>query len=74
MKDPLKLQSKLAGLLPKYSKLKLSSNLPWSEERFKEIAWVVKDYVNNSGDVTNDDPLHEWVEEYNFYLQEGLRK
>ena len=73
MKDPLKLQRKLVGILSKHPNLKLSTKMPWSEEQFKEIAWIVKDYVEHSGDVTNDDPLHEWVEEYHFYLQGGAR-
>ena len=31
----------------------------------------IQDYVNNSGDVTNDDPLYQWLEEYYFFSQES---
>lgn len=70
MKDPLKLQRKLVDLLKEHPNLKLNDKLPWSEALFRENAWVVKDFVTNSGDVTNDDPLHSWLEEYHFFCQE----
>lgn len=68
MKDPAKLQQKLIAALRQHSELKLNLHLPCSDTEFSEIAWVVQDYVNQNGDVTNDDPLHAWLEEYQFYL------
>lgn len=70
MKDQARLQQKLFSLLKGHHKLKVSGELPWSDAQFKEIAWVVNDFVVNSGDVTNDDPLYSWLEEYQFYYQE----
>lgn len=70
MKDPAKLQRKLAELLRKHPRLKVSKEPPWDDLHFKEIAWIVKNFVEKSGDVTNDDPLHSWLEEYHFFCQE----
>jgi len=67
MKSSEKLKEKLRLLLKNYPGLKVSARWPWDQQTFQEIAWVVQDYVNNSGDVINEDPLHEWVEEYNFF-------
>lgn len=70
MKDSSKLQLKLHNILRKKPELGVSSDWPWTDLQFKEIAWVVQDYVDHSGDVTNDDPLHQWLEEYQFFLTE----
>lgn len=70
MKDPVRLQNKLKGILKKRSDLRLEFSIPCTPERLKEIAWVVQDYVNNSGNVINEDPLNEWLEEYNFFLNQ----
>lgn len=70
MKDPSKLQVKLQSLLKNRHNIRLSLNEPMSKEMLREAAWVVQDYVSNSGDVTNDDPLYEWLEEYYFFSQE----
>jgi hypothetical protein len=67
MKSSEKLKEKLRTLLKNYPGLKVSARWPWEEQTFQEIAWVVQDYVNNSGDVINEDPLQEWIEEYNFF-------
>jgi hypothetical protein len=74
MKDPLKLQEKLIEILKKHPKLKLTFRVPCSDLRLRELAGVVRDFVDNSGDVTNDDPLHEWLEEYHFYHQETFTR
>lgn len=71
MKDTQKLQLKLQSLLKDHPKLRIGSKYPWNNLEFKEIAWVVQDYVNNSGDVTNDDPLQQWLEEYLFYSSQA---
>lgn len=70
MKDPQKLQAKLLNLIKNYPNLHVGSSCPWDPLTFQEVAWVVQDYVNNSGEVVNDDPLQEWVEEYNFFRSE----
>lgn len=70
MKDPSKLQAKLKELLKSRHNLRLSLDGNVSNEGLKGAAWVVQDYVNNSGDVTNDDPLYQWLEEYYFFSQE----
>jgi hypothetical protein len=70
MKSSEKLKEKLRYLLRGYSGVKVRSSWPWNDLEFREIAWVVQDYVNNSGEVVNEDPLHEWVEEYNFFRSE----
>lgn len=73
MKDSLKLQSKLRDILRKKPDLKVALPEPASKEQLREIAWVVQDYVTHSGDVTNDDPLHQWLEEYQFFLSEWAK-
>lgn len=70
MKSSEKLKEKLRCLLRSYPGVKVGASWPWNDLEFREIAWVVQDYVNNSGDVVNEDPLHEWVEEYNFFRSE----
>jgi hypothetical protein len=72
MKSSEKLKEKLRYLLRSYPGVKVGASWPWNDLEFREIAWVVQDYVNNSGDVVNEDPLHEWVEEYNFFRTETL--
>lgn len=72
MKDSRKLQQKLHNLLKKHPKVRVGTPLPWDELTFKEIVWVVQDYVNNSGDVTNEDPLQEWLDEYLFWSSQGV--
>lgn len=68
MKDPLKLQNKLYGILSRYPNLRLNPRTPpWDAREFREIAWVVDNYVRESGEVVNDDPLQAWLEEYQFY-------
>lgn len=70
MKDPTKLHAKLQSLLRGHPNLRLSLDGPLSNEGLRDMAWIVQDYVDNSGDVTNDDPLYEWLEEYYFFCQE----
>jgi hypothetical protein len=70
MKDPVRLQTKLFALLKKRSDINVSFTVPCSEETFKEVVWIVKDYVTNSGGVINDDPLNEWLEEYQFFVNQ----
>jgi hypothetical protein len=59
-------------LLRKCPNIKVNSALPWDDLTFREIVWVVQDYVNNSGDVTNEDPLQEWLDEYLFCSGQGV--
>lgn len=73
MKDPVKLQAKLANILRGNHHLRVSMKNDLSELEFDQIAWVVQDFVDHSGEVTNDDPLHEWVEEYRFYSNQRHR-
>lgn len=70
MKDPVRIQTKLQALLKKRPDLNISFPVPCSEENFKEVVWIVLDYVTNSGVVINDDPLNEWLEEYQFYASQ----
>lgn len=69
MKDPLKLQTKLYQIVSKNPGLRLNLTAPpWGELEFSGISHLVERYVRESGEVVNDDPLHEWLEEYQFYL------
>lgn len=71
MKDSTKLQSKLYKILPKYPGLRLNLTVPpWSDREFYETSWVVEKYIQQSGEVINDDPLQEWLEEYQFFLSQ----
>jgi hypothetical protein len=71
MKDSQKLQKKLREVLRNKPNIRVSLPAIWTEEQFKEVAWIIQDYVNQSGDVTNDDPLQEWLEEYHFFLAQS---
>lgn len=71
MKDSSKLQRKLAEALNRHPRLGVSLRVPCTDSQFREIAWVVQDYVAHSGDVTNDDPLQEWLDEYLFFVSQG---
>lgn len=69
MKNPAKLQEKIAWLL-RGSKLHigLPFHRPWSEIELREVAGMVQDFVNRRSDVVeSDDPLREWLEEYMFF-------
>lgn len=70
MKDPVRLQIKLKNLLKTRSDIHIEFSVPCSAERLTEIAWVIQDYVTNSGNVINEDPLNEWLEEYHFFLNQ----
>jgi hypothetical protein len=45
-----------------------SPSLPWNDLDFKEVAWIVQDFVNNNSEVIECDPLKEWLEEYVFFI------
>lgn len=69
MKSPAKLQQKLLSLLKGTPALCIMPNpeAPWNDLDFREIAWIVQDFVNQNPDVTNYDPLKDWLEEYKFF-------
>lgn len=66
----MKLQEKLVQLLKGTPALNIlpPHQSPWTDLELKEVAWVVQDFVNQSSDVTNSDPLKDWLEEYRFFL------
>jgi hypothetical protein len=68
VKDPRKLQAKLLHVLKSAPALKVLPNptVPWSDLDFKEVAWIVQDFVNQNTEVIECDPLREWLEEYKF--------
>jgi hypothetical protein len=74
VKNPQKLQEKLLQLLKGTPALHVmpNPNLPWNDLDFKEVAWVVQDFVNLNDSVIECDPLKDWLEEYKFY-QADLR-
>ena len=69
MKDPSKLQAKLVQLLKQTPALRVLPNHehPWDDLEFREVAWVVQDFVNQNDSVIECDPLKDWLEEYKFY-------
>ena len=69
MKSLAKLQEKLLKTLKGTPALRIfpPSNGPWSEYDFKDVAWIVQDFVNANPDVIECDPLKDWLEEYKFY-------
>lgn len=71
MKDSQRLQEKLHSILKSHSELKVINKWPWNDMEFHQIVWVVKDYVDNSGEVINEDPLNTWLEEYYFHLSQS---
>jgi hypothetical protein len=63
------LKDKLVNALERHPELK--SRLPDFESRpksLREIAQEVESYIANSGQVINDDPLYDWLDEYRFSL------
>jgi hypothetical protein len=70
MKDPSKLQSKLNDILKGRHDLRVFCKWPWNDLEFKEVASMVKAYVESNGEVIEDDPLHGWLEEYQFFISE----
>ena len=68
MKSPARLQAKLLQLLRGTPALHVMPNpeLPWNDLDFKEVAWIVQDFVNNNSEVIEGSPLQEWLEEYRF--------
>ena len=70
MKDSRKLQEKLHSILKGRSDFRAFCQWPWNDLEFKELALTVKAYVEANGEVINDDPLLEWVEEYQFFTSE----
>ena len=70
MKSPQKLQEKLVRLLNQTPALKVlpSHDRPWDDREFREVAWIVQDFVNqNHSVIESDDPLREWLDEYRFF-------
>jgi len=67
MSTPSSLKSQLAAILPKYPHLKVSFKPDCNELEFKEVAWIVEDFVNqNSQVVEDDDLLKDWLDRYRF--------
>jgi hypothetical protein len=70
MKSPARLQAKLLQVLKGTPALHVMPNpeLPWNDLDFKEVAWIVKDFVNQNPEVIEGDELQEWLEEYRFFI------
>jgi hypothetical protein len=51
-----------------------SPELPWNDLDFKEVAWIVQDFVNGNESVIEYDPLKDWLEEYRFFREDFNRK
>ncbi len=70
MKSPDKLQKKLLQVLKGTPALHVMPNpeLPWNDLDLKEVAWIVKDFVNQNPEVIEGDELQEWLEEYVFFI------
>lgn len=69
MKNPKKLQEKLVQLLNGTPALHVMPNpsRPWDDLEFREVAWIVQDFVNQNDAVIECDPLKDWLEEYRFF-------
>jgi hypothetical protein len=69
----LALQRELYLLLQKTPNLEVPLKEPcWSNQEFREIIWVVKNFVNQSDDVIQDsNPLVNWLDKYQFFLNAG---
>jgi hypothetical protein len=70
VKSPDKLQKKLLQVLKGTPALHVMPNpeLPWNDLDLKEVAWIVKDFVNQNPEVIEGDELQEWLEEYVFFI------
>ena len=69
----LALQRELYLLLQKTPNLEVPLKEPsWNNQEFREIIWVVKNFVNQSDDVIQDsNPLVNWLDKYQFFLNAG---
>ena len=69
MKDPTKLQRKLEAILMGTPALNIMppSVGHWTNEELAEVASIVQNFVNQSNEVIEGDPLKDWVEEYKFF-------
>ena len=69
MKDPSKLQAKLVQLLKHTPALRVLPHYehPWDDLEFREVAWIVQDFVDRNDSVIEYDPLKDWLEEYKFF-------
>ena len=68
MKNPIKLQEKLVHLLRGTPALKVFPNYerPWNDMEFREVAWIVQDFINQNPEVGGYDSLRDWLDEYYF--------
>jgi len=73
MKNQRKLQAKLLKILKGTPALNI---LPpckdcWTLEEWKEIEWIVQNFLNKGNNVIECDPLVDWLHELNFMLHEN---
>ena len=69
VKNPVKLQEKLRNALRSHHRLHINiPDRPWTDLDVREAAWVVNDYLRSQNEVINGEPLHDWLEESQFYM------
>lgn len=73
MKSSQKLKEKLRRILLARASLDAYS-WPCTDSELDAVARSIENHLNQSGDVLNEDPLIEWLEEYKFFLSERLRQ
>lgn len=69
MKKLSNLQRKLEALLKGTPALTIlpPRDKEWSAQEFEEVARLVQNFVNQSPEVIECDPLKDWVDEYKFF-------
>lgn len=62
----MNLKQKLVEACARHPSLKLPDLTRPTAESMRIAAQQVENYLNNNGQVVNDDPLHDWLDEYRF--------
>ena len=62
----MNLKQKLVEACKRHPGLELPDLSRPTAESMRIAAQQVESYLNNNGQVVNDDPLHDWLDEYRF--------
>lgn len=63
----MNLKQKLVEACKRHPGLELPDLSRPTRESMREAAQRVESYLNNNGQVVNDDPLHDWLDVYRFH-------
>ncbi len=61
------LKEKLRKLISRQPMVNIFPTWPWDEQDFKEVVWIIEDFVNQNEDQDKDNELRDWLDAYQFY-------